>query len=564
MNGDSASTNTEDVGVADFDVVIVGAGFGGLALLDRLRRDGLRVRVLEAGLGVGGTWYWNTYPGARVDIESMEYSYPFPEIQQEWSWPEKYSAQPDVERYLNWVADRLELRDDIEFGRTVTTARHNGRDNCWNLTARTDAGGESHYRARYLMLATGFLSVPNLPDIPGLEDFSGVLAHTARWPDGGVEVDDKRVGIIGTAASGVQVTQTVAPRAAQLTVFQRTANWCFPLMNVPMRDEYEAWVKANYDHIREQEFGTRGGTILVGDNIVLPNESSALDAGDQERQENFSLRWDAGGPHMGRSFGDLLTNEVANNYLREFWTAKIAQAVNDPEVARTLTPTHPPLTRRPPGTTGYYETFNRDNVDLVDISHDPIDRVLPQGIRLRSGATHDLDILVLATGFDAGGGAAMQIDLVGRDGLSIQDHWKHGVRTAFGMLIHRFPNLFLLNGPQSPSTFFSPPLLSVYQADFISRVIAMLDERPGSSIEATLEAEDDWTDQVQDIYAQTLIPQTDSWWMGANIPGKPRRPVAYAGGFPEYKRRVEESLKDYESYLIHHDTSERVAGDDNR
>ena len=546
------------------DVVVVGAGFGGLAILHRLRRDGLRVRVLEAASGVGGTWYWNTYPGARVDIESMEYSYPFPELQQEWSWPEKFSAQPDVERYLNWVADRLELRQDIELDCTVTAAHYDETANSWDVTAET-AAGKVHYRAKYFVLATGFLTVPNRPDIPGLDDFAGQVAHTARWPQGGVEVEGKRVGVIGTAASGVQVIQTVAPKASKLTVFQRTANWSFPLNNVPMQEEYESWVKERYDHIREQEYGNRGtGTILVGNDIVLPNDRSALEVSEEERLADFNYRWDAGGPHLGRSFVDLISNPVANDLLREFWTEKILAVVEDPEVARKLVPTHPPLTRRPPGNTGYYETFNRDNVDLVDLKADPIDRVVENGIRLSSGAVHELDVLVLATGFDAGGGAAMQIDLVGRDGLSIQEHWKDGVRTVFGMLVHGFPNLFLVNGPQSPSTHFSPPLLCVYQADFLSRVIGHLDERSdAASIEAAWDAEEDWTEQVRSIYEQTLIPQTDSWWMGANIPGKPRRPVAWAGGFPEFKRQVEESLKDFDRYVIRDGAAQTAGGHGN-
>ncbi|MDH6291327.1 flavin-containing monooxygenase [Rhodococcus opacus] len=539
-------TLKDDADRLDHDVIVVGAGFGGMAVLNRLRNDGLRVQAFEAGDEVGGTWYWNTYPGARVDIESVEYSYPFSDLQQEWTWPEKYSSQRDVLRYLTWVADRLDLRRSIEFGTKVTRATYSD-DDTWTVDIEGSTGETRTVTCRYFVLATGFLSVPHLPNIAGLQDFRGTFAHTARWPHEEVDMHSKRVGVIGTAASGIQVIQAVAPQAAKLSVFQRTANWSFPLRNTPMTEEYESWVKENYEEIRNHEYTSRGaGAVLVDNQIHVSEGRSALDLADDERSADFDHKWQAGGPHLSRSFPDIITNIEANNHLRNFWSARIAEIVDDPDTARKLTPTHPPLSRRPPGNSGYYEVFNRSNVDLIDIKADPIERVTETGVRLRSGAEIELDVLVLATGFDAGGGAAMQIDLRGRDGRRIQDHWVDGVRTNLGLAVHGFPNLLLVNGPQSPAVHFSPPLLSSYQADLMSRLIrTSADHNVG--IEPSLESENDWVEKVRARYEMTLIPQTDSWWMGANIPGKPRRPIAWPGGFVTYRDFAEQWFAEFES-----------------
>lgn len=528
---------------AEFDAIIVGAGFGGLAALSRLRDAGLRVRAFETGSGVGGTWYWNRYPGARVDIESMEYSFPHPELQQKWTWPEKYSGQADVRRYLEWVASELDLLRDIRFETTVTGASFDADAARWTVSTRTADGVESTDRARYLVLATGFLSVPKVPDIPGLETFAGALAFTARWPEEPPALEGKRVGIIGTAASGIQVIQSLAPVVEELVVLQRTANWAFPLRNMPMSEEYDAWVKENYAAVREAEHVNRGaGTILVGGRIVPPNPLSGLTVSREEVIADLEMRWAAGGPHLSRSFIDVISDESVNDIVREWWTEKIYDAVDDPETAAALIPDHRPMTRRPPGSTNYYEVYNRPNVRLVDIKKDPIASLEPDGVRLASGAFQPLDALILATGFDAGSGAALQIDLRGRDGRSIQDHWAHGARTFLGMVVEGFPNLFLVDGPQSPSVHFSPPLLTTYQSDAIARCIGILDEAD-RLVETDAEHEDLWNTAVEAEYAKTLIPQTDSWWMGANIPGKPRRPVAFAGGFRPYRKHVESWLK---------------------
>jgi cyclohexanone monooxygenase len=466
-------------------------------------------------------------------------------LQQEWHWPEKYSAQPDVLRYVNWVADRLELRGDIQLQSKVTGAHYDEHADEWAIEIERRGGGVERVRAQYFVLASGFLSVPNLPDIPGLGDFKGTIAHTARWPEN-VELAGKRVGVVGTAASGVQVVQTVAESVSQLTVFQRTANWSFPLRNVPMSEQYETWIKKNYDAIRHQEYENRGpGAVLVGNKISVSQQRSAHDVSPEEREADFEARWRDGGPHMARSFTDIVTDIEANNYIRDFWTRKIAEIVEDPETARKLTPRHPPLTRRPPGNTAYYETFNRENVELVDIKEDPIERVTATGVRLESGVDYELDVLVLATGFDAGGGAAMQIDLRGRGGVSIADHWRLGVRTNLGMMVDGFPNLLLVHGPQSPAIHFSPMLLCIYQAEYFSRLI-QASRAQNVAIEATAEEEEFWTEEVRRLYDATLIPQTDSWWMGANVPGKPRRPLAYAGGFLAYRKHAEAWFAEFE------------------
>ena len=523
------------------DALIVGAGFGGLAALKRFRDEGMDVLVVEEGSDVGGTWYWNRYPGARVDIESVEYSYPYPEVQQEWRWPEKYAAQPDVLRYFRWVAEKFDLKGHIEFETRVTRAAFNDETSDWTVTLKRHTV-QTEVRTKHLVLATGFLTVPKLPDIPGIDSFKGIIAHTARWPDQEVDFEGKRVGVIGTAASGVQVIQVAAPLAQELCVFQRTANWSFPLRNAAIDDEYDAWVKSRYEAIRRVEYESAGsGTVLVGQEIVPPNTGNSADDPHAVRVENFNHRWRVGGAHLGRTYGDLMSDREANDVLRQWWTERIHELVDDPETALKLTPTHPPLARRPPGNTNYYEMFNRDNVKLVDIRSNPIARIVEHGVVLDDSTRHDLDVLVLATGFDAGGGAALSIDIVGKQGRRLEEHWKDGVRTSLGLMVHGFPNMFLINGPQSPGPFFSPPLLAVYQADLIARLFRAGGSAP-APIETTAESEDFWVDQVRTLVERTLISETDSWWIGTNVPGKPRSPVAFAGGFPMYRRFAEDAL----------------------
>ncbi|MGQ4601315.1 NAD(P)-binding domain-containing protein [Nocardia sp. R6R-6] len=525
------------------DVVIVGAGFAGLNALYRMRHRGFTAVLLEAGDSVGGTWYWNKYPGARVDIESLEYSYGFrDDIQQDWHWSEKYAGQPEVERYLNWVADRLDLRPDIRFGRRVTRMIFAEASATWTTTATVD-GAEEVFRSSHVVLATGFLSTPNYPDIPGLDRFRGELVHTGAWPDPDPVVADRRVGVVGTAASGVQVIQSICPDVAHLAVFQRTANWCFPLRNAPMDPDYEQFVKENYAEIRQLEHESRGpGMVLMDGRIVLPEARNAVDVGPAERLSDFEWRWRAGGVHMGRSFPDLIRSESANDELRSFLERKIRAVVRDRETADKLVPNHPPLSRRPPGESGYYEAFNRDNVELIDIGTDPVAEILPEGVRQASGAVHELDVLIFATGFDAATGAALRIDIRGRAGRRLAEHWSDGARTLLGLMTAGFPNLYFVNGPQSPAFHFSPPLLCDFQTTYIADLIDSLASTGRSAIEPAAEAERTWGDHANSVYEATLIWKTDSWWVGANIPGKPRQALAYGGGFAQYRSRARTAM----------------------
>jgi len=538
---------------ADHDVLVVGAGFGGLNALWNLRSRGHDVLLIEAGEDVGGTWFWNRYPGARVDIESMEYSYGFlDELQQEWSWTEKYASQPEVRRYLGWVADRLDLRTQIRLGNRVTSLSYDGEHAMWNAMVNPVDGGQPWtVTARHVVLATGFLSTPNLPDIEGVMSFEGEIAHTGAWPDPGPQTEGRKVGVIGTAASGVQVVQELAPSVGHLTVFQRTANWCFPLRNRPMEPDYEAFVKSNYQDIRRLEHEGRGPGMVLIDGRIVPSETrGSFDVTADERLADFEWRWKAGGVHMGRSFNDLIRDPRANDELRRFLEDKIRDAVDDPETAKTLTPTHPPLSRRPPGEAGYYAAFNRPNVDLVDAKSDPIERITANGVRLASGRVFELDTLIFATGFDASTGAARRIDIVGRDGARLADQWRDGARTYLGLATAGFPNMYFINGPQSPGPHFSPPLLCDFQSKLLCELLDRLDKSDATSIETTQEAEAEWLEHANSIYAATMIWDTDSWWVGANIPGKPRQALAYGGGFPEYRRRAEKAVETLDAFVL--------------
>ena len=528
----------------DVDVLVVGAGFAGLRVLHHLREQGRSVRCVEAGGDVGGTWYWNRYPGARVDIESLEYSYPFDEaLQQEWDWPERYAAQPDVLRYLQHVADRLDLRRDITFDARVESLAYDEAAATWTLT--TD-GGE-RLRSRYVVAAVGFLSAPYLPAIPGADAFAGPLIHTGRWPQEGVDLAGKRVGLVGTGATGVQLVPRLAEEADSLTVFQRSPMWAVPLRNVPMPPEYQARVKADYAELRRREYDESFAGISLVDFEMRPLETrKATEVTPEEREAEYEFRWKSGGLCFYMSFADLLFDRAANDTLRAFFERKIREIVKDPATADALVPTdHPPLTKRLCGESGYFEAFNRDDVRLVDTRADEIVEVTPTGVRLASGAEHDVDVLVFATGFDAGTGSlTRRMGVTGRDGRTLAEHWADGARTHLGLTTDGFPNLFLLDGPQSPAAFFSPPLLSDYQSRLVARILDRLDADGVRALEPRPGDVEAWTAHVDAVTAGTLLPTADSWWLGANIPGKPRQSLYYLGGFPEYRRRCELLLSD--------------------
>jgi cation diffusion facilitator CzcD-associated flavoprotein CzcO len=530
------------------DVVVVGAGFGGLYALQHLRSLGQRVLVLEAGDGVGGTWFWNRYPGARVDLESPEYSYSFPpELQEEWTWSERYAGQQEVERYLNWVADRLDLRSDIRLRHRVKSVALDEDLGIWRVTAEAASSeGETEFivHAKYCILAAGFLSAPILPDIPGIADFAGDVYHTAMWPREEPDFAGRRVGVIGAGASGVQVIQTIAPTVGDLTVFQRTANWCLPLRNAPMSAEYERYVKDNYQEIRELERTERGGgAILMGEKIAPSERRQTAEVDTGALLQDFEERWALGGLHMSRSFVGLNSDPKANDLLRDFLAKKIRAQVADAAVAEILVPTIPPLSRRTPGETNYYKVYNRPNVRLVDVRSDPIVEVAQREVVLASGERIELDVLICATGFDAGTGSILNIDISGREGRRLSDAWTDGARTSLGLMVNGFPNLFLINAVQSPSAYFSPPLLAEYQMGIVTVLIQAADDNAWKGIEPTLASQDRWVARVNQAIEGTLVSKTESWWMGTNVSGKPRQPVAFIGGFPAYVKECEAFLE---------------------
>ena len=524
--------------ITEVDILIVGAGFAGLRALHVMRGHGYRTHVIEAGADVGGTWYWNSYPGARVDIESLEYSYAFDEaLQQEWEWPERYAAQPEVLRYLRHVADRLDLRRDITLARRAESFVYDEGTATWFVM--TDHG--ERWRCRYLIPAVGFLSTAYLPRIPGIDTFRGQLVHTGQWPHEGVDFTGKRVGIVGTGSTGVQLIPRIAEKAASMTVFQRSPMWAVPLQNMPMPEEYQRRIKAQYAELRRREYEESfAGNFLVDFDLRPSETRKALEVTLDERAAEYEFRWRAGGLSYYMSFADLLFDQAANDTLREFLERKIREIVKDPATADKLIPAdHPPLTKRLCCESGYWEAFNEDNVELVDTKADPIVEITATGVKLGSGAEHEVDLLVFATGFDAGTGSLTRLNIVGRGGRTLAEHWSSGARTHLGLMSDGFPNMFLLDGPLSPAAFFSPPLLSDYQAQLLARVIDRLEAEGTREIEPDSAAVEDWMAHVNDVFSMTLLTKANSWWRGANIPGKPRQFLYYLGGFPEYRRRCE-------------------------
>ncbi len=528
----------------ELDAIIVGAGFSGLYQLYSLReRLGLSVQVLEAGDGVGGTWYWNRYPGARCDSESHCYSYSFSdELQQEWSWTERYPEQPEIMRYLNHVADRFDLKRDIRFGTRVTDAHYDEAANRWRVT--TEAG--ERLTAKFLITAVGCLSSANVPDVPGLDSFAGRWYHTGQWPQEGVDFTGQRVGLVGTGSTGIQATPVIAAAAAHLTVFQRTPNFSVPARNGPLTEEFKNEVKANYGEIRRKmRMTTNGHDYSVSDRL-------ALDTTQEERQALYEAAWERGGLQFRSTFQDLLVNKEANDTAVEFIRAKVRQVVKDPAVADKLTAfDHPYATKRPPIDTEYFETFNRDNVTLVDVRAAPIERITPQGIQTRD-AEYPLDIIVFATGFDAMTGPLLRIGIHGRGGVALRDVWDAGPRTYLGLQVTGFPNLFTITGPGSPSVLCNMPVAIEQHVDWITDCIAHMREHGLDRIEAKADAAEKWVEHVNDVANGTLMVQAaSSWYLGANVPGKPRVFMPYAGGMARYRGICDDvAAKGYEGFSI--------------
>ncbi len=528
----------------ELDALIIGAGFSGLYMLHRLRDQlHLNVRLYEAGGGVGGTWYWNRYPGARCDSESYYYSFSFsPELEQEWEWTSKYPEQPEILRYLNHVADRFDLRRDIQLDTRVEGATFAEGDNRWNV--RTSSG--EPVRAQFVISAVGCLSSSNLPDFEGLERFEGEHYHTGAWPHEGVDFTGKRVALIGTGSTGIQATPVIAAEADHLTVFQRTPNFSVPARNAPLSPEQAADIKARYrvirDTCRRSPFGFP----------YLASERLAAEATPEERNAVYEQLWEDGGlKFMAGSFADLLENEAANETAAEFIRAKIRETVEDPAVAEMLLPhDHPYGTKRPPIDTGYYETFNRDNVTLVNVRETPIVEITAHGIRTTE-AEHEVDVIVFATGFDAMTGALLKMDIRGTGGRSLREKWEDGPRTYLGIQMAGFPNLFTVTGPGSPSVLTNMPVAIEQHVEWISNCIAWLREHGIARIEAKEDAEEEWVKHVSEQADATLFPRANSWYVGANIPGKTRVFMPYVGGMDVYRERCDEVAgNDYEGFEL--------------
>ncbi|MEH3148649.1 MAG: NAD(P)/FAD-dependent oxidoreductase [Methylobacterium frigidaeris] len=542
--GNPRAETIEAGSVRHYDAVVVGAGFSGLYQLHLLRdRLGLSVRVLEAAEGIGGTWYWNRYPGARCDSESYYYSYSFSrELEDEWEWTERYPEHGEIRRYLDHVADRFDLRRDIQLDTRVTGATYDAAANRWTVATQ---GGEA-FEAQFLITAVGCLSTANVPAIPGLESFAGRWYHTGRWPQEGVDFAGKRVGLIGTGSTGIQATPVLAAQAAHLTVFQRTANYSVPARNGPMDAEFKAWVRENSAELRRKaREATNGHPFDVSDR-------SALDVSPGERQAIYEAAWERGGLRFRAAFRDILLDKDANETASEFIRAKIRSVVEDPETAETLTPRdHLFATKRPPIDTDYFETFNRDNVRLVDLKAAPIEAITPDGVRTRD-ATYPLDVIVFATGFDALTGPLLGLNIRGRDGLALSEAWAAGPRSYLGLQTPGFPNLFTVTGPGSPSVLTNMPVAIEQHAEWIAHCIAHLRERGLDRIEATPEATDAWVARVNEAASATLLPMaSSSWYLGANVPGKPRVFMPYAGGMARYRSICDRVAREgYEGFAL--------------
>ena len=522
---DTADTADDAADTKTYDAVVIGAGFAGLYMLYRLRQLGMTARVYESGDGVGGTWYWNRYPGARCDVESMQYSYSFSEeLQQEWEWTERYPKQAEILTYINHVADRFELRPDIQLETRVVSAAYDEASRRW--TVETDHGDK--VTAQYVISAAGCLSAARVPEIPGLENFTGKQYHTGHWPHEPVDFTGQRVGVIGTGSSGIQIIPVLARQAKQVTVFQRTPNFSIPAWNRPLpREDQQVW-KAQYAENRERARSTRSGILYDY------SQRAAFAVDETERQQEYERRWARGGANFTHSFNDIYSDRQANDTAAEFVRGKIRDLVKNPTVAALLSPTdHAIGTKRICVDTDYYETFNQDHVDLVSLKATPIQEIVPTGIRTES-ATYELDSIVFATGYDAVTGSLDRIDIRGKGGLALKTKWSEGPRTYLGLMSAGYPNLFLITGPQSPSVLTNVIVAIEQHVDWIARCLGHMQSSHVGTAEPTLQAENEWVDHVGEIASKTLFASANSWYTGANIPGKPRVFLPYIGGLGNY------------------------------
>ena len=548
-----SSTNS-----SHYDAVIVGAGFSGLYMLHRLRNAGFKTRVFEQASDVGGTWYWNRYPGARCDVESMQYAYSFSsELEQEWEWTERYATQPEILRYVNHVADRFDLRHDIQFNTRVATAIFNETGSRWMI----ETNNGERFSATYCVMATGCLSSTNTPNFEGVESFSGSLYHTGEWPHQEIDFSGQRVGIIGTGSSAIQSIPLIAEQAKHLYVFQRTPHYTVPARNQPLQSDPKTQhpgrkaygydedmtveeIKADYLGLRQRALESFAALAFT------PNRQSALEMTEMERQREFEKRWEQGGLTFQGVFSDFSISREANEFAAEFVRRKIQQTVKDSVVAKALVPTYTIGCKRLAVDTGYYETYNRPNVTLVDVSKSPIERITSAGVYAQ-GREYPLNSLIMATGFDAMTGTLLKIDIQGRGGLRLREKWVEGPKSYLGLCLAGFPNLFTITGPGSPSVLTNM-LLSIEQhVDWIFDCMEYLRDRKIAEIEPTLEAENKWVTHNSEVASDHIRNSCSSWYVGGNIEGKPRVFMPYVGGFPNYVEKCRNiAAKGYEGFVL--------------
>ncbi|APE46311.1 NAD(P)/FAD-dependent oxidoreductase [Pseudooceanicola lipolyticus] len=533
---------------ADYDAVVIGAGFGGLYAVHKLRNEqGLNVRGYDSASDVGGTWWWNRYPGALSDTESYVYRYSFDkELLQKGRWKTRYLTQPEILEYMNEVADHLDLRRSYKFDTKVDGAHYNEKTGLWNVI--TDSG--ETVTAKYLVTGLGLLSATNVPKFKGIDDFKGRILHTGAWPEG-VDLSNKRVGIIGTGSTGVQVITATAPIAKHLTVFQRSAQYVVPIGNTPQDDATIAEQKANYDNIWNQ---VKNSVVAFGfEESAEPAET----ASPEERERVFEAAWQRGGGFyfMFGTFCDIATSQVANDAAADFIKGKIKKIVKDPKVAEKLTPKDL-YAKRPLCGNNYYEVYNRDNVTLADVKADPIAEFTPNGIRLESGEEHELDIVIFATGFDAVDGNYVKMDLRGRGGVTMRDTWKEGPLGYLGMMEVDFPNFFMILGPNGPFTNLPPSIET--QVEWIADTICAMEKEGVQSVEPTVEARDAWVRTCREIADMTLFPKAESWIFGANIPGKKNAVMFYMAGIGNYRNAINAVKEEGYTSLIRNRTAEKV------
>ena len=527
---------TEDGASEVLDVLIIGAGFSGLYQLYRLRQRGFNVRLFEAGADLGGVWYWNCYPGARVDSHAPNYEFSIAELWRDWSWTERFPAWDELRRYFHHVDQKLELSRDIRFNSRVTVASFDVEADQWQI----ECADGHRIRTRFLIPCTGFAAKAHIPNLAGLKRFAGPCVHTAHWPQDGLDMTGRRVGVIGTGASGVQVIQEAGKIASHLTVFQRTPNLALPMQQKALDEPSQRAMKAHYPEWFRQRAQSAGGFF-----DLAADERSALNVSTEERLAVFESAWQKGGFHFwGGTFSDIILDREANQLAYDFWREKTLARIKDPVMADKLAPADPPHpfgTKRPSLEQWYYEVFNQDNVTLVDVREESIEEITPTGVR--TGSRHyELDILVLATGFDASTGGLTQIDIRGLSGRTLRDTWSTGVQTYLGFGIPDFPNLLMLYGPQSPTAFCNGPTCAELQGDWVVDCLSYLRANDLTRIEATQAAGESWTQHMADLAAGTLLSLADSWYMGANIPGKPRQLLHHLG-VQEYMAFCRESAE---------------------